>query len=61
MIQFQMENLINEILGFSIVTAVILMLAYYTKRKEEQFKKMNKELEEQDRINKTIELCQAIP
>ncbi|MCJ8327133.1 MAG: hypothetical protein MJK08_08550 [Campylobacterales bacterium] len=53
MIQFQMENLINEILGFSIVTAVILMLAYYTKRKEEQFKKMNKELEEQDRINKT--------
>ena len=53
MIQFQMENIINEILGFSIVTAVILMLAYYTKRKEEKFRKMNKELEEQNKINKT--------
>ena len=37
-----MENLYNEIIGFGIVSLVILMLAYYTKKKEEQFRDENK-------------------
>lgn len=38
-----MENLYNELVGFSIVALVIFMLAYYTKKKEEQFRAENEE------------------
>lgn len=44
-----MENLYNELIGFGIVALVIFMLAYYTKKKEEQFRKEREEdLEKKD-------------
>ena len=49
MLQLQMENLYNEIIGFGIVALVILMLAFYTKKKEEQYRAENeKHLKEKD-------------
>jgi len=33
-----MEDLQNELIGFTIVTLVVLMLAYLTKKKEEQYR-----------------------
>lgn len=38
-----MEDFLNELVGFGIITLVVLMLAYLTKKKEEQFKQQDKE------------------
>lgn len=32
-----MEDLTNELISFSVITLVVLMLAYLTKKKQEQF------------------------
>lgn len=39
MLQFFMNDLYNEVIGFALVSTVVLMLAYLTKKKEEQFLK----------------------
>ncbi|NQY25335.1 MAG: hypothetical protein HRT41_15035 [Campylobacteraceae bacterium] len=39
MIQFFMNDLYNELIGFALVSAVVFMLAYLTKKKQEQFLK----------------------
>ncbi len=46
MIQFFMNDLYNELIGFALVSAVVFMLAYLTKKKQEQFlqDKENKDL-----------------
>ncbi len=38
-----METFQNELLSFTVITIVILMLAYFTKKKEDQYKQENKE------------------
>lgn len=37
MLQFFMNDLYNELIGFALVSAVVFMLAYLTKKKQEQF------------------------
>ena len=32
-----MENFLNEIISFSVITFVVLLLAYLTKKKEDNF------------------------
>lgn len=34
-----MDDLTNELISFSVITLVVLMLAYLTKKKQEQFEK----------------------
>lgn len=38
-----MEDFTNELISFTIITIVVLMLAYLTKKKEDQFKKDQEE------------------
>jgi hypothetical protein len=38
-----MENLQNELISFVFITIVVLMLAYLTKKKEDQYKKLDDE------------------
>ena len=33
-----MENILNEVISFSVITFVVLLLAYFTKKKEDNFK-----------------------
>jgi len=33
-----MSDLQSELIGFAVVTAVVLMLAYYTKKMEDKYK-----------------------
>lgn len=37
-----MDDLIAEIIGFTIVTLVVIMLAFFTKRMEEKYKEDEK-------------------
>lgn len=37
-----MDDLISEIIGFTIVTLVVIMLAYFTKRMEDKYKEDEK-------------------
>mgnify|MGYP001310421748 CR=1 FL=1 len=38
-----MNDLISELIGFSIVTIVVIMLAYFTSKLEKKYKDKNKE------------------
>ncbi len=38
-----METLQNELISFSVIIIVVLMLAYLTKKKEDQYKDIDKE------------------
>ncbi len=37
-----MDDLISEIIGFTIVTLVVIMLAFFTKRMEDKYKEDDK-------------------
>lgn len=37
-----MDDLISEIIGFTIVTLVVIMLAFFTKRMEDKYKEDEK-------------------
>lgn len=34
-----MNDLISELIGFTIIAAVVIMLAYFTKKMEDKYKK----------------------
>ncbi len=38
-----METFLNEIISFSVITIVVLLLAYLTKKKEDQLNNKDKE------------------
>mgnify|MGYP001255386338 CR=1 FL=1 len=39
----KMETFLNEIISFSVITIVVLLLAYLTKKKEDQLNNKDKE------------------
>jgi len=44
-----MENLQYELISFTFIAIVVIMLAYLTKKKEEQYKKMNDEINDKSK------------
>lgn len=46
-----METFQNEIVSFSIITIVILMLAYFTKKKEESYKQDDMNISKSEKEN----------
>lgn len=47
-----MEILQNELISFTFIAIIVVLLAFLTKKKEEQFEKMNQEFKDKEESKK---------